>query len=73
MNITTDVWTGDYHPATAVTQTKPNPAYICGVKSPTIVTDAATTTKPKPPDVVESASRYGAIPAIAFWLARFGQ
>jgi len=44
MNITDAVWTGDSHPATTITQTKPNPAYICGVKTPVVVTDDAETT-----------------------------
>jgi hypothetical protein len=35
MNTTDEVWTGDNHPATTITEYKVNPAYICGEKDVT--------------------------------------
>jgi hypothetical protein len=42
------IWTGDNHVATTITQTKPNPAYICGVKVPTSAPTPAPTLDPTP-------------------------
>jgi hypothetical protein len=74
LNITDSVWSADYHPATTITQTKVNPAYICGVKddkTAEVVTDAATTTEPD--KVEQSACRYGAMTALALGLTTLWQ
>jgi hypothetical protein len=43
-----DVWAADNHDATTITQTKPNPAYICGVKEEetTVTPEESTTVTP---------------------------
>jgi hypothetical protein len=66
------VWTGDNHVATTITQTKPNPAYICGVPDPT------TQTKADPDKAEEametsSASWRGAMVTLFLWLTNFLQ
>jgi hypothetical protein len=40
------VWTSDNHVAVTITQTKPNPAYICGTKDPTAAPTAVPTAQP---------------------------
>jgi len=55
-----EVWTGDNHAATTITQTKENPAYICAVKD-----DSAD------PVAEQSISRRGAMVAISLWLTSF--
>jgi hypothetical protein len=67
-------WYSDNHPQTTITQTKPNPAYICGVKDPSV----GTTTTAKPTDKADDAMegsmcRRGAMVALSLWLASFLQ
>jgi hypothetical protein len=52
------IWISDNHLATTITQTKPNPAYICGVKDAAWFTTAApaTTVAPTAPATTAAAT-----------------
>ena len=68
------VWTGDNHVATTITQTKPNPAYICGVKC----THMSCPDKADQADQAEKAMESsmcwrGAMVALSLWLTNFLQ
>jgi hypothetical protein len=67
MNLTDDVWDADNRgfPTGPITTTKPNPLYICGVKS-----EAAKT---KTEEQVSESCRPGAMLALALWLTRLWQ
>jgi hypothetical protein len=66
------VWTGDNHVATTITQTKANPAYICGVKCthmscPNKAEDEAEK------DLESSMCWRGAMVTLSLWLTNFLQ
>merc|ERR1719310_2485462 len=70
MNTTDEVWTGDSHPSTTITEYKPNAAYICGEKDLThciwsadgCTTTAAPTPLPTPEDTTAKPTSAAAAP-----------